>query len=95
MDLEDYAGFDDSDVYPEGGIGTIGPVNSLMPRFEQEDNQNQPSRAPKKDSSSKKVHQRQLSGGGGRRLSGRLMSPSQVPEAQATQTMLKVPASVI
>ena len=37
MDLEDYSGFDDSDVYPEGGIGIIGPNNSLMPRFEQDD----------------------------------------------------------
>ena len=36
MELEDCAGFDDSDVYPEGGIGIIGPVNSLLPRFEQE-----------------------------------------------------------
>ena len=40
MDLEDYAGFDDSDVYPEGGLGIVGPVNSLLPRFDQEDSAN-------------------------------------------------------
>ena len=96
MDLEDYAGFDDSDVYPEGGLGIVGPVNSLLPRFDQEDSANQPTRSAKKETNSRKASFRQLSGG--RRSGnavGRLMSPSHVPEAQATQTMLKVPASVI
>ena len=95
MDLEDCAGFDDSDVYPEGGLGIVGPVNSLMPRFDQEDSANQPTRSTKKDTNSRKASLRQLSGGRRSGGVGRLMSPSHVPEAQATQTMLKVPASVI
>ena len=35
MELEDCAGFDDSDVLIDGGIS--GPVNSLLPRFDQEE----------------------------------------------------------
>ena len=92
MELEDCAGFDDSDVYPEGGLGIIGPVNSLMPRFDQEETSPEKVRTAKREeTSSKKTHQRQLSA---RRGSGRLMSPSHVP-ALAPSTMLKVPASVI
>ena len=93
MDLEDCAGFDDSDVaFPESGL--IGPVNcSLMPRFEQ----------PKDDrnttiTSAKGSKRRVAQLSAGRRTSGRLMSPTQVPEeagAQTTQTMLKVPMSSI
>lgn len=37
MELED-CGFEDSDVYLEGGASAIGPVNhSLVPRFEPEE----------------------------------------------------------
>ena len=56
MELEDCGGFDDSDVYPEGGFGISGPVNSLMPRFDQEDNTSpEKVRAVKRETSSKKV----------------------------------------
>ena len=100
MDLEDCAGFDDSDVaFPESGL--IGPVNcSLMPRFEQpaKDDRNATiSSSTANKGASKRRTAVQLSAGG-RRASGRLMSPTQVPEeagAQTTQTMLKVPMSSI
>ena len=52
MDLEDCAGFDDSDVYAEGGIGIVGPVNSLMPRFDQDETQ--PGRQSKNANSAKR-----------------------------------------
>ena len=58
MELDDCAGagFDDSDVYLEGGISGIGPVNSLMPRFEQDERLNEErSRSGKRENSSKKA----------------------------------------
>ena len=56
MDLEDFAGFEDSEVYLEGGVAGIGPLNSLMPRFEQDDHlHDQASRSAKRETNSKKV----------------------------------------
>ena len=34
VEYQDCAGFEDSDVFLEGHIGSVGPVNSLLPRFE-------------------------------------------------------------
>ena len=39
VEYQDCAGFEDSDVFLEGHIGSIGPVNSLLPRFEHDEDE--------------------------------------------------------
>ena len=89
MELQDYDGFGDSEVY-DGGLS--GPVNSLMPRFELEETESEAEtqRTARSTSKKERSQKRQLSQSG---RSSRL-SPSNA-NVQNTATMLKVPASVV
>lgn len=93
MELGDCDGYDDSDVVLEGGISAIGPVNTLMPRFAEEDHresqrdgQNERSSSNKRDTSGKR---KQFTNRNHR------LSPSNLNAGAPISTQLKVPGTVV
>ena len=93
MELQDCAdaGYDDSDVVLEGGFSAIGRVNTLMPRFCEEEPRisargDERSNSNKRDTSGKRKQQ----------FSNRhhRMSPSNMT-GNAISTQLKVPGTVV